>query len=718
MILRSLKLKNFGRFSDKNYDFRRGMNLVIGPNEAGKSTMMASIPAILFGMRDKKRYLPWGRSQCCDAALLFESQNGNVRIERDILSDYVKLVQSDDMYQEQYRFSGVVSQESHTVESQEYGQTLRQLLGLNDETLFSASLFVGQGDFPTDSGDFERYLRTLLSGFTRCDSEMVLASLHDDYAAITSEDPWQQLTTSPRELEAITESLADLDQKQQHNQDVLLQLELVRQQITALENELEHDRKEHSQGIEYIDWVQQLWADQEDTPSTESDEPSSFLNDECQQLERQLTEAGLPLEIPESLPRLLTEADDVRHGMIALQSEMIPLRDRLQKVIVPDWKRPVLLSAAMLCVVVVTHFFADELFYPLTAVMTVLFIVSWSVYRLHYTKKKAIQDELKQKMATIEQRREQEQLHLAALDDEFEQLGISTSAVELVRMQKMFDTHQETLQRLNEIRRQLSAEESTPVEHGEPVEQPVAQEPSNRHLRPEELPTAVEKLEDLMSSIHQRDTLLLGLVRQEAVLLGRLADSEEEGRTRRQLEQRAEELEEHKQVLRCAVDVLTASLDEFRHSSLQRFELEITTYLRKATLGKYVGVKIEDGFRIRLKSKNGQWVALEQLSRGTIDAACMAIRLALSRFLSPTEHLPFFLDDALVNLDSDRLQEMVAALERLSSDHQIIMFSHDERLHKIAGRRRWHVISLGSHRPRTTIKNKEGAEDGGQLSFL
>ena len=165
MILRSLKLKNFGRFSDKNYDFRRGMNLVIGPNEAGKSTMMASIPAILFGMRDKKRYLPWGRSQCCDAALLFESQNGNVRIERDILSDYVKLVQSDDMYQEQYRFSGVVSQESHTVESQEYGQTLRQLLGLNDETLFSASLFVGQGDFPPTlvilNDIYGRYCRVL-----------------------------------------------------------------------------------------------------------------------------------------------------------------------------------------------------------------------------------------------------------------------------------------------------------------------------------------------------------------------------------------------------------------------------------------------------------------------------------------------------------------------------------------------------------------------------
>lgn len=717
MILRSLELKNFGRFIDKSYELRRGMNLIIGPNEAGKSTMMAAVPAILFGVKDKKRYVPWGRNQCCDAALLFESQNSNVRIARDMLSDCISLVQSDDMYQEQYCFSGVVSRDAHTPEVQEYGHKLRQLLGLNDEALFRASLFVGQGDFPTDSDDFERYLRTLLSGFSQGDSEMVLDSLRDDYAAITRENPWQQLSSSPRELEAISESIAELDQRQQQNQKVLLQLESVRQQITGFEKELEHDRGEHDKGIEYLEWVQQLWAEQ-DEPSSENViegcDDCCPVTAECRQLEQQLLEVGLPLEIPDALPRLLTEADDVRHGMIALQSEMIPVRDRLQKVVLPDWKLPVLLSLVAIFAVVFAYQMVVDIFEPVLTVASVISILVWSCYGLAYSKKRKEQDGLKKQMVAIEQRRETEQQRLTTLDDEFEQLGISPSAVELVRMQKMLETHQETLERLNVIRQQLP-EDATVAEGG------VAegtQEVKSKHLRPEELPAAQKKLDGLMASIRQRETELLALVRQEAVLLGRLADGEEEGRSRRQLEQRAAELELRKEVLHCAVDVLNSSLEEFRHSSLQRFETEITKYLRKATLAKYIGIKIEDNFSVQLKSKNGQWVQLDQLSRGTIDVACLAIRLGLSRFLSPQDHLPFFLDDALVNLDSDRLQETVAALERLSSDHQIIMFSHDERLHKIAGRRRWHVISLGSQRTKTTSKTKEGAGNGGQLSLL
>ena len=76
MILRSLELKSFGRFNDKTFEFRRGMNLVVGANEAGKSTMMASIPAVLFGLRDKQRYQPWGSQQGCQAVLQFEQFTG------------------------------------------------------------------------------------------------------------------------------------------------------------------------------------------------------------------------------------------------------------------------------------------------------------------------------------------------------------------------------------------------------------------------------------------------------------------------------------------------------------------------------------------------------------------------------------------------------------------------------------------------------------------
>jgi len=49
MILRSIELESFGRFRGQTVEFRRGLNLVIGPNEAGKSTIAEAVPAVLFG---------------------------------------------------------------------------------------------------------------------------------------------------------------------------------------------------------------------------------------------------------------------------------------------------------------------------------------------------------------------------------------------------------------------------------------------------------------------------------------------------------------------------------------------------------------------------------------------------------------------------------------------------------------------------------------------
>ena len=61
MILRSLELKHFGKFAERSFEFRRGLNLVVGPNEAGKSTLIETVPAVLFGVRNKERFKPWGR---------------------------------------------------------------------------------------------------------------------------------------------------------------------------------------------------------------------------------------------------------------------------------------------------------------------------------------------------------------------------------------------------------------------------------------------------------------------------------------------------------------------------------------------------------------------------------------------------------------------------------------------------------------------------------
>ena len=62
MILRSVELESFGKFRSHTVEFRRGLNLVIVPNEAGKSTIAEAVAAILFGTDRQERFKPWGRN--------------------------------------------------------------------------------------------------------------------------------------------------------------------------------------------------------------------------------------------------------------------------------------------------------------------------------------------------------------------------------------------------------------------------------------------------------------------------------------------------------------------------------------------------------------------------------------------------------------------------------------------------------------------------------
>ena len=58
MEFRQLNLKAFGCFEDFNLDFEgpARFHLIYGPNEAGKSTTLAAISGLLYGIDSRTRY--------------------------------------------------------------------------------------------------------------------------------------------------------------------------------------------------------------------------------------------------------------------------------------------------------------------------------------------------------------------------------------------------------------------------------------------------------------------------------------------------------------------------------------------------------------------------------------------------------------------------------------------------------------------------------------
>ena len=70
MVITELYIRKFGRLSDRHFYLSRGLQIISGDNEFGKTTLNAFIRAMLFGLErgrrraaandDFTRDAPWG----------------------------------------------------------------------------------------------------------------------------------------------------------------------------------------------------------------------------------------------------------------------------------------------------------------------------------------------------------------------------------------------------------------------------------------------------------------------------------------------------------------------------------------------------------------------------------------------------------------------------------------------------------------------------------
>jgi uncharacterized protein YhaN len=78
-------------------------------------------------------------------------------------------------------------------------------------------------------------------------------------------------------------------------------------------------------------------------------------------------------------------------------------------------------------------------------------------------------------------------------------------------------------------------------------------------------------------------------------------------------------------------------------------------------------------------------VLVEQMSDGTRDQLYLALRLAsLEQWSKLHEPLPLVVDDILVHFDDHRSVETLKQLVRISSQSQVIFFTHHQHLLDLA----------------------------------
>ena len=92
MIIRQAEIQKFGKLEKEQYRFSPQINIIYGPNESGKSTLMQFLKAMMYGLEKSrvrktldtyKKYEPWDAPAYFAGSIVFETGEQQFLLERN-----------------------------------------------------------------------------------------------------------------------------------------------------------------------------------------------------------------------------------------------------------------------------------------------------------------------------------------------------------------------------------------------------------------------------------------------------------------------------------------------------------------------------------------------------------------------------------------------------------------------------------------------------------
>lgn len=459
MILRRISVERYGCFDTAEFEFRRGLNLIHGGNESGKSLLLAALPAALLGVEHGARLRTWGDSLSCRVTLHFEGTDGGVRVARDLESNRVRIEEGTDAGPWRETFAGTVVPGAAHPECAAYRGHLHRLFGIAGSARLRALLDAARDEvlFTPDGRLVDGLLRIA------ADERPAEPAAPADPAALQAE-------------------------------------------IAALEAELAADRDEYRRGEAYLAWIRQRWeADRRgDRPAQDAagrkgkakggdEEPRR----RCERLLEEMRRQGLPESLPADLPAMFAQAEELRRELAAVQLELTPLQRRRQEFVLPGWNWPLLATLAAAAATGGAAWLRIPWLLALAGGCGLILLVTWTVFLTRLSRIKVLIADLDRQIGLVEGRRETALGRQAELAERFEAHGLPSAPVEMVKLEQLCRRNEELIGRYREACAALGGGDAATA--------------GDRHLRPEELPEAEARLAEFGERLRRREARLAAL---------------------------------------------------------------------------------------------------------------------------------------------------------------------------------------------------------------
>ncbi len=702
MILRRLRARRFLGLPDEPFEFAPGLSVIVGPNEAGKSSLRTAIRAALYGnpattsSKFRDEFRSWGAEEPPVLILEFEVDGKRFVLTKDFAARKITL--TDDL--------GQTWDQHKAVQERILAQ-----LGLVTEDLFEATAQVAQAELERiHLNSIAKELGRIVGGGGE---DVATAIRRLDQHVKAMEKGTKGLTKEPGVLRALDERVAALREEQGRLSTsaaaadrLRAQLVGVRGTLAAAAETLEVKRALLEHNREIVALEERLGGRQREEAMLEEKvkKIEETLN-RIAQADRDLeaaTAAGLPAE------ELTAAAKKLHERAAILEIEAGRLRHDLTQ---PEgaeesgrtWRLMAGAGAAVLIAGAAAALAGMRLAGVVLAVAGAA-LAGFGGWRLRRsaderTRTEIRRQERERRLGEIQQTLEQIRSELST---KLSQMGCATVKEAEQRLQHHRDlsrTRAQLEQFLTDLRAGRSDEDI--AEQWKTIRRDVfglqerlrAPEVTAHRLTPLEHTT----LEQEVKQLTQQVTGLQDKERRLSVDLERhTVDAEALAAVEEQLHEATEALARAQR----RHNVYTAALHGLREAHQQAqvplrevMQKRASEYLRVLSNGRYRQLQVdpENQERIELRAwsdEAGEWLETKEpaLSRGTVDVVYLAARLAMVEVLAGGKQPPLLFDDPFITFDEHRRAAAAVLLRELARTHQIFLFTYTRHFDGVADR--------------------------------
>ncbi len=649
MKIDKIQINDFGRFSNKEIEFKDRINIIKGNNEAGKSTIQKFIVSMFYGISNDKRkssftdydkYYPWGK-ESFSGKLNYTLDNGE---KFEIYRDFTKkmpILYNNNAEDITKKYNSTKSKGSSFFEEQ---------TGI-DELTMTSSIVTEQGNVIVDQ-DSENFMIQKIANMAETGDEKISYEKAQSFLTKKRNEEVGTEKTKNRPINIINKEKRDcLEEKnelEQYNDE--------KYEIEERVNDIKAKNKENSLLLKFANEYKTTIDKVEDIRNKADIYIENKKNNirEKEEIEDRKKTIEEELEIARKEYDELTKKEEEEKNKRNLEE------DRLKE-LYKKRKRAflclsiLLLIASVIFIIVIYPVGIIGLFTTLISIIIGIVSNKKIKYKIdHQLEYEEINysNEKKEEIESIERKLKEEEIKLeiisknnSEIDNRISEYNIRISELKKEELKELMKKYSGISENYNEIIKEENLKDSL----------------RNIENKSNEYNLELQKYE-------YRKKYIMPKIERIAELQERLYE----------IEEKEKELEKESKAISIASDVLKDSYDEMKKFVLPKFTDDLSKTISKITNDKYKKVVTNDKEGLIIEKENGEYVPAKALSIGTIDQLYLSLRFAIAEKTSK-EVMPIILDESFAYYDTERLNNILKYIYDEFKNRQIILFTCTSR---------------------------------------